>query len=254
MVNRVVVIRPPKNIVTQFELIELWEKKTGKTFKKIYLPEEEMVRLSETLPEPDNIRVSIVHNVFVNESAILELGEEELEAFALYPDYKYCTMDRLIDRMTANPPKIKPALLPSSINAAASGATEGVKIMKVAAALPFNPTAAIASGATAPLTKEVRNLKAPLVSSDATQKVVSSGEESQNADASGAASKNEDSSGDAKVAAVDPSVPSSLEAEIITRKRNVVQNSVLSQPRVWRNSFLLNLCSTLPQSIARANP
>ncbi|KAK1326337.1 Eugenol synthase 1 [Acorus calamus] len=114
-VNRVVVIRPPKNIVTQFELIELWEKKTEKTFKKIYLPEEEMVRLSETLPEPDNIRVAIVHNVFVNESAaVLELGEEELEASALYPDYKYSTMDRLIDRMTANPPKIKPALLPSS--------------------------------------------------------------------------------------------------------------------------------------------
>ncbi|KAK1310215.1 hypothetical protein QJS10_CPA08g01666 [Acorus calamus] len=95
------------------------------------------------------------------------------------------------------------------------GATEGVKFTKVAAALPFNLIAPIASGATAPLTKAVRNLKAPLVSCVATQKVVSSGEDPQNADAIGAASKNEDSSGDANAATIDPSVPSSLEAEIV---------------------------------------
>ncbi|KAK1257466.1 hypothetical protein QJS04_geneDACA024718 [Acorus gramineus] len=108
------------------------------------------------------------------------------------------------------------AIAPSKPNdTAASGATEGVKIMKVAAALPFIPTAAIASGATAPQTKEVRNLKAPLASSDVTQKVVSSGEEPQNAYAIGAVSKNEESSGDAKVASVDPSLPSSLEAVMV---------------------------------------
>ncbi|KAK1269629.1 Isoeugenol synthase 1 [Acorus gramineus] len=68
-------------------------------------------RLVISLPEPDNIRIAIVHNIFVDESSSYELGEDDLEASALYPDYKYSTMDQVMDRMIANPPKIKPAVL-----------------------------------------------------------------------------------------------------------------------------------------------
>jgi hypothetical protein len=46
--NRVVIYRPQKNIVSQLELICLWEKKTGKTFNRIYVPEDEIVKLSES--------------------------------------------------------------------------------------------------------------------------------------------------------------------------------------------------------------
>ncbi|KAK1268215.1 Isoeugenol synthase 1 [Acorus gramineus] len=108
--NRLVICKPPKNTVTQLGLIEMWEKKTGKKYKRVHLLEEEVVRLSETLPEPDNIRIAIVHNIFVDESSSYELGDD-LEASALYPDYKYSTMDQVMDRMIANPPKIKPAVL-----------------------------------------------------------------------------------------------------------------------------------------------
>ncbi|KAK1301726.1 Eugenol synthase 1 [Acorus calamus] len=41
--NRLVICKPPKNTVTQLGLIELWEKKTGKKYKRIHLPEEEIV-------------------------------------------------------------------------------------------------------------------------------------------------------------------------------------------------------------------
>ncbi|KAK1326683.1 Eugenol synthase 1 [Acorus calamus] len=109
--NRLVICKPPKNTVTQLGLIDMWEKKTGKKYKRVHLPEEEVVRLSETLPEPANIRIAIVHNIFVDESSSYELGEDDLEASALYPDYKYSTMDQVMDRMIANPPKIKPAVL-----------------------------------------------------------------------------------------------------------------------------------------------
>ena len=46
--NRVVIYRPQKNIVSQLELISLWEKKTGKTFNRVHVPEEEIVELSES--------------------------------------------------------------------------------------------------------------------------------------------------------------------------------------------------------------
>lgn len=44
--NRTVIYRPSTNIVSQLELISFWEKKTGREFKRIYVSEEELVRLS----------------------------------------------------------------------------------------------------------------------------------------------------------------------------------------------------------------
>ena len=46
--NRVILYRPPGNIVSQLELISAWEKKTGRTFKRVHVPEEEIVKLSES--------------------------------------------------------------------------------------------------------------------------------------------------------------------------------------------------------------
>lgn len=46
--NRVIICRPQENIVSQRDLISSWEEKTGRTFKKIHVPEEEIVKLSES--------------------------------------------------------------------------------------------------------------------------------------------------------------------------------------------------------------
>ena len=42
-------IGPQKNIVSQLELISLWEKKTNRSFNTVYVPEEELVRLSKSM-------------------------------------------------------------------------------------------------------------------------------------------------------------------------------------------------------------
>lgn len=46
--NRVVIFRPSTNIISQLELISLWENKTGKTFNKIHVSEEQIVTLSQS--------------------------------------------------------------------------------------------------------------------------------------------------------------------------------------------------------------
>lgn len=46
--NRLLIVRPPGNIVTQFDLIDSWEKKTGLTFNKVHIPEHQIVHLSES--------------------------------------------------------------------------------------------------------------------------------------------------------------------------------------------------------------
>lgn len=53
--NRVVIYRPSTNVLTQLELISKWEAKTGRNFKKIHFPEEEVVALSQSKPPPPYI-------------------------------------------------------------------------------------------------------------------------------------------------------------------------------------------------------
>ncbi|XP_020209284.1 eugenol synthase 1 [Cajanus cajan] len=103
--NRIVIYRPSKNIISQNELISLWEQKCGQNFRKDFVTEEEIVKQSETLPHPENIPVSILHSVFVRGDLMaFEIGEEDLEASELYPDYNYTSIHQLLDIFLVNPP------------------------------------------------------------------------------------------------------------------------------------------------------
>ncbi|XP_059460729.1 eugenol synthase 1-like isoform X2 [Corylus avellana] len=103
--NRVVIYRPPKNILSQLELITLWQKKTGRSFNKVHVLEEEIVKLSRTVPPPNDIPISILHSIFIKGQTVFELGEEDMEASRLYPDYEYTTVHQLLDIFLVNPPK-----------------------------------------------------------------------------------------------------------------------------------------------------
>ncbi|XP_027153042.1 isoeugenol synthase 1-like [Coffea eugenioides] len=106
--KRVIIYRPPKNIVSQLDLISSWEKKTGRTMKITHLPEEEVVKLTETLPVPDNISVAILHNIYIKgDQTSFELTENDLEASKLYPDHNYTSVDDLLNRCLVDPPKPK---------------------------------------------------------------------------------------------------------------------------------------------------
>lgn len=60
------------------------------------------------LPHPDNIPISIIHNIFVQGGNMsFELKEDDLEASALYPDYKYTSVDSFLARCLVDPPKPK---------------------------------------------------------------------------------------------------------------------------------------------------
>ncbi|XP_056168635.1 isoeugenol synthase 1-like isoform X1 [Syzygium oleosum] len=106
--NRVIIYRPPGNIVSQLDLISMWEKKTERTLKKIHIPEEDMVKLTESLPHPDNIPVAILHNIFIKgEQTGFEMTEDDVEASTLYADHPYTSVDSLLDLCLLNPPKPK---------------------------------------------------------------------------------------------------------------------------------------------------
>ncbi|KAH9289683.1 hypothetical protein KI387_033800 [Taxus chinensis] len=106
--NRVVIYKPPMNLISQAEIVSLWEKKTGKYIKRVYWPEDEMIKLSESLPNPKNIPVSILHSIFVKgDQTNYDIGDEDLEALKLYPDYKYTTIEEFLDICLVHPPETK---------------------------------------------------------------------------------------------------------------------------------------------------
>ncbi|KAJ4846974.1 Eugenol synthase 1 [Turnera subulata] len=103
--NRVVIYRPQKNVISQLELISLWEKKTHQILNKVHLPEEEIMQLSQTIPSPENIPVSILHSIFVKgDMTNYEMGEDDLEGTSLYPEIEYTSIDQLLDIFLINPP------------------------------------------------------------------------------------------------------------------------------------------------------
>lgn len=98
--NKILYIKPPKNIVSFNELVSLWEKKIGQTLEKTYVPGEHFLKLIQESEFPMNIILSINHSVFVNgDLTNFEIEPSfGVEASELYPDVKYTTVEEYLDQ------------------------------------------------------------------------------------------------------------------------------------------------------------
>nr|AHA84208.1 phenylcoumaran benzylic ether reductase [Phaseolus vulgaris] len=96
--NKILYLRPPQNTYSFNELVALWEKKIGKTLEKIYVPEEKLLKDIEEAPIPINVILSINHSVFVKgDHTNFEIEPSfGVEAFELYPDVKYTTVEEIL--------------------------------------------------------------------------------------------------------------------------------------------------------------
>ncbi|KAE9466133.1 hypothetical protein C3L33_01996, partial [Rhododendron williamsianum] len=66
------------------------------------------VTLCAVLPVPENVQAAILHNIFVKgDQMSFQLTEDDWEASKLYPDYKYTSVNHLLDICLVNPPKPK---------------------------------------------------------------------------------------------------------------------------------------------------
>ncbi|KAK3014026.1 hypothetical protein RJ639_008659 [Escallonia herrerae] len=78
--NKTLYLRPPENILSQRQLVEKWEKLSGKTLEKVEVSAEEFLASME--------------GCLTN----FEIGEEGEEAFDLYPEVQYTRMDAYLKR------------------------------------------------------------------------------------------------------------------------------------------------------------
>ncbi|XP_038972629.1 uncharacterized protein LOC103716030 [Phoenix dactylifera] len=98
--NKILYLRPPANTLSHNEIVSLWEKKVGKTFERVYVPEEVVLKQIQESPVPLNVLLSICHCVFIKGDLTNFQIEPSfgVEATELYPDVKYTTVDEYLNR------------------------------------------------------------------------------------------------------------------------------------------------------------
>ncbi|XP_059637198.1 phenylcoumaran benzylic ether reductase Betv6-like [Cornus florida] len=98
--NKILYLRPSKNIYSFNELVSLWEKKIGKTLERIYVPEEKLLKDIQEATSPINVFLAIHHSVFVKgDHTNFEIEPSfGVEASELYPDVKYTTVEEYLDQ------------------------------------------------------------------------------------------------------------------------------------------------------------
>ncbi|WCJ35198.1 Isoflavone reductase-like protein [Euphorbia peplus] len=96
--NKTLLIKPPKNIVTLNEFVAVKEKKLGKSLHKTYVSEGQALKEIEAAPIPYNVGLAVNHSVFINgDQTNFELDpSKEVEASELYPDVNYTPIEELL--------------------------------------------------------------------------------------------------------------------------------------------------------------
>ncbi|XP_066305964.1 isoflavone reductase homolog IRL-like [Miscanthus floridulus] len=102
--NKTLRIGPPTNTLSHNQLLALWETKTGKTFQRVHLPEDAVLRRIQeaSVPVPlDIIYLSLGHATHIKgEHTKFEMDpSSEVDANELYPDVKYTTVDDYLNRL-----------------------------------------------------------------------------------------------------------------------------------------------------------
>ncbi|XP_020584143.1 isoflavone reductase homolog [Phalaenopsis equestris] len=97
--NKIMYLRPPGCVITHNEMVDLWEKKTGKKFERIYIPEPEVIKKIEEGPPDVRGSYMIAHAGFLKGQTMIDIDTSfGVEASELYPEVKYASIDELLDR------------------------------------------------------------------------------------------------------------------------------------------------------------
>ncbi|KAK4718863.1 hypothetical protein R3W88_017201 [Solanum pinnatisectum] len=94
--NKTLYLRPPKNILSQREVVQIWEKLIGKELKKSTLSKEEFLAPMKELEYAEQVGLCHYYHVcYEGCLANFEIGDE---ASTLYPEVKYTTVEQYMKR------------------------------------------------------------------------------------------------------------------------------------------------------------
>ncbi|XP_008784910.3 probable pinoresinol-lariciresinol reductase 3 [Phoenix dactylifera] len=98
--NMVLYLRPPGNVYSMNELVEMWEMKSGKILEKVYIPEEQLLRIIHETPFPGNRDFIFIYSAFIKgDHTYFSIDSSGLDGSKLYPHVKYTTVSEYLDSL-----------------------------------------------------------------------------------------------------------------------------------------------------------
>ncbi|KAF5725457.1 bifunctional pinoresinol-lariciresinol reductase 2-like [Tripterygium wilfordii] len=98
-INKTLYIRPLKNILSQREVVETWEKLIGQELHKSSISEQEFLASMKGQTYAEQVGMTHYYHVcFEGCLTNFEIGDEGREATKLYPEIKYTTVEEYLKR------------------------------------------------------------------------------------------------------------------------------------------------------------
>ncbi|KAK4284725.1 hypothetical protein QN277_001514 [Acacia crassicarpa] len=98
---KVLYLRPPGNVYSFHEVIDLWEAKIGKKLEKSYVLEEELLKDIKGTTFPDNFEKLFIYSAFIlGDHTYFDIDSRSgVEGTELYPHVKYTTISEFLDTL-----------------------------------------------------------------------------------------------------------------------------------------------------------
>lgn len=97
--NKTLYLRPPKNIMSQREVVETWEKLIGKELSKTTISKEDFLSSMKGADYAEQVGLTHYYHVcYEGCLANFEIGDDAEEATQLYPEIKYTTVEEYFKR------------------------------------------------------------------------------------------------------------------------------------------------------------
>ncbi|PIA52708.1 hypothetical protein AQUCO_01000523v1 [Aquilegia coerulea] len=91
--NKVLYLRPPGNVYSMNELVDIWENKIGKKLERVYIPEEQVLKSIQETPHPNNMELVFIYSAFIKgDQTYFDIDSCGLDGTKLYPHVKYTTI------------------------------------------------------------------------------------------------------------------------------------------------------------------
>ncbi|XP_047970791.1 isoflavone reductase homolog [Salvia hispanica] len=95
--NKTVYIRPPENILSQRELVQIWENLSGNTLERTSISGQDFLALMKDADYAGQVGLGHFYHIFYEGCLTsFEIGEDGEEASRLYPEVQYKRMDEYL--------------------------------------------------------------------------------------------------------------------------------------------------------------
>ncbi|EEF42454.1 isoflavone reductase homolog [Ricinus communis] len=95
--NKTLYLKPPENILTQRQIVEMWEKLSGKTLEKTSVSAPEFLACMKDADHAARAGIGHFYHIFYEGCLTnFEIGKDGAEASNLYPEVEYTRMDEYL--------------------------------------------------------------------------------------------------------------------------------------------------------------